>query len=69
MPGNVTVEGPDTPVVELDLDNEIAVGLDKLGIAALRVIGVCDGDTVPGSDTLAEDLHVESVNVHGICQI
>lgn len=67
MPGNVTVEGPDTPVVKLDLNDEVAVGLDKLGVAALGVIGVCDGDTVPGSDTFTEDLHVESVNVHRVC--
>lgn len=37
VPSNVTVEGPDTPVVKLDLDDEVAVGLNELGVAALRV--------------------------------
>lgn len=37
VPGNVTVEGPDTPVIKLDLDDEVAVGLNELGVATLRV--------------------------------
>lgn len=69
VPGNVTVERPETPVVKLDLNNEVAVGLDELSIATLRVRRVCDGDTVPSSETLTEDLHVEAMNVHGICGI
>jgi hypothetical protein len=66
VPGNMTVEGPDTPVVKLDLDNKEAIRLDKLSITALRIIRVGDGDAIPSSDALVEDLHVEAVNVHGI---
>jgi hypothetical protein len=66
VPGDVTMEGPDTPVVKLDLDNEEPVGLDKLSVTTLRVIRIGDGDAIPSSDALVEDLHVEAVDVHGI---
>jgi hypothetical protein len=62
----MTVEGPDTPVVELDLNNEESVGLDQLSVTALRVLRVCDGNAIPSSDALVENLHVETVNMHGI---
>jgi hypothetical protein len=66
MPGDMTMEGPNTPVVKLDLDDQEAVGLDKLSVTALRILRVGNGDAIPSSDTLVEDLHVEAVNMHWI---
>jgi hypothetical protein len=68
VPRDVTVEGPDTPVIKLDLNNEEAVRLNELSVTALRVLRVCDGYAIPSSDALVEDLHVETVDVHGICE-
>lgn len=65
--GGVAVEGPDTGVVGgVELDDEMAVGTNLGGVAAHGVVGADDGLAVPLVGTLVQDVHVETVHVHGV---
>jgi hypothetical protein len=61
MPSDVAMQRPDPRVVQVKLQDQIPIGTDELRIAALRVVGVNDGGTVPLTWTFGEDLHVLSM--------
>ena len=61
MPSNVAVEWPDTWVVEVDLHDEVAIGTNELGIAALRV-GSVDDCAVPLAYPFSQDVKVVTWN-------
>jgi len=65
VPRHVTVQRPHARVVEVDLDDEVAVRPDELRVATLWVGLVDDRRAVPASDALGEDLHVVAVDVPG----
>lgn len=63
MPDNMTVEHPHARIVEVELDNEISIRTNKLGVSPLWIAWV-DDSSIPGTNTLGEDLHVVAVHVH-----
>lgn len=63
------MEWPDTRIIHVDLDNNIARdrgtlgGLDKLNITTLGIIGVGDV-AIPGAESFGEDICVVTVKMH-----
>lgn len=55
MPCDMAMEGPYAGVVGVDLDHDVAVTTQHLGIAALRVEWVGDRFAVPGTGAFGED--------------
>lgn len=66
MPSHVAMKGPHARVVEVNLDHEVAAGLDELCVPTLRVTGVDYGLVVPRAASFGEDLHVVAVDVHRV---
>jgi hypothetical protein len=62
VPCHMTVESPDTWIVELELNDKVALWADDLCVTALRIGCVADCP-VPTADAFCEDLHVVAVNV------
>lgn len=71
MPSDVAVERPDTGVVSVDLDDNVAwhgvADSDRqdLYVSSLRVRGV-DNGAVPDSGSLSQYVHVVPVHMHGM---
>jgi len=66
MPRDMAMQRPDAWVIEIELDDEVAIGTDELGVAALGVRGVDDGAAIPGTFAFGQNLHVVAVHVHGV---
>jgi len=57
MPRYVAMEWPDARVVEINLDDEVAIRTDELSVTTLRV-GCVDDSTVPGSNAFREHIEI-----------
>lgn len=66
MPRDVAVERPHAWVVRLDLEHNVPVAPQHLGVAALRVLGVGQRLAVPGPVAFGQDVHVVAVDVHRV---
>ena len=66
VPSDVAVERPDTWVVSVVLDDDVAVWLQKLDIAALGIFDV-HNLPIPSSHTFRQHVEIVSMKMHGMC--
>ena len=64
MPCNMAVERPDSWIISVVLDDNMAGRAQHLDISSLGVGGIRDRYTIPEAGTLVEDVHIVAVQVH-----
>jgi hypothetical protein len=67
MPGNMAMEWPNTWIIRRELHHHMSKCSNLLDISSLWVVGICEGCSVPVSRSFVQDLHVMTVEMHGVC--
>ena len=66
VPRDVAMERPDARVIRGDLPDQVTICSHELHVSSLRVRLSGNGNAVPISVTFVKDLHVVSVQMHGV---